>query len=95
MKLYVPPKDSANEDFDGLANYDFSNDALYTNSVFNADPIFQDVTLNNFNIKRCESGAEGIGKGGVLPILDLNGTIRNATNPDAGAYESIEFPDEG
>ena len=84
-----------NGDFVGLPNYDFSNTTLYTNSVFNADPVFQDVTLNNFNIKRSESGAEGIGKGGVLPILDLNGTMRSGANPDAGAYESIEFPDEG
>lgn len=87
--------DDPNGDFDGLANYDFSNTDLYTDSVFNADPVFQDVTLNNFNIKRGESGAEGIGKEGVLPLLDLNGTMRNPANPDAGAYESIEFPDEG
>jgi len=85
--------DDPNGDFTGLPNYDFSNNTLYTNSVFNQDPVFQDVTLNNFNIKRNESGAEGIGQGGVLPLLDLNGTTRNTTNPDAGAYETIEFPD--
>ncbi|EDM43530.1 hypothetical protein SCB49_00735 [unidentified eubacterium SCB49] len=28
-------------DFEGLANYDFTNTALYTNTDFNADPVFQ------------------------------------------------------
>ena len=84
-----------NGDFDGLPNYDFSNNTLYTNTRFNLDPIFQDVELNNFNIKRTESGAEGIGKDGVPPPFDLNNIMRPLTSPDAGAYESIIFPDEG
>ncbi|RLD24680.1 MAG: hypothetical protein DRI70_08020, partial [Bacteroidetes bacterium] len=62
---------------------------------FNLDPIFQKVEFNNFNIKRTESGAEGIGLGGVAPPIALNGTTRDSNNPDAGAYESIEFPPEG
>ncbi len=84
-----------NNDFEGLANYDFANMALYENCRFNLDPIFQNVNLNNFNIQRTESGAEAMGKAGVPPPIDLNGVVRNVTNPDAGAYESIIFPDEG
>jgi len=51
------------------------------------------VEFNNFNIERAESGAEGIGQGGVAPPVDLNGTTRDISNPDAGAYESVVFPD--
>ncbi|MEM7187764.1 MAG: hypothetical protein AAF466_14025, partial [Bacteroidota bacterium] len=84
-----------NGEFNGLANYDFSNDALYTNSRLNQDPIFQNTNLNNFNIKQGESGAEDLGRGGVPPPVDLNQVVRPVTSPDAGAYESIVFPDEG
>ncbi|NNM23499.1 MAG: hypothetical protein HKO54_08085 [Flavobacteriaceae bacterium] len=84
-----------NNEFDGLPNYNFANPALYTNSPLNLDPIFQNTELNNFNIKQGESGAEGVGLGGVPPPVDLNGVTRDLNNPDAGAYESIVFPDEG
>lgn len=70
--------------------YDFLNPALYPATRFNLDPVFQDTELNNFNIESGASGADGIGKPGVLPLKDLNGVDRS--NPrDAGAYESIEF----
>jgi len=84
-----------NGDFDGLANYDFTNPNLYTESRLNLDPIFQNTDLNNFNIKRDESGAENIGRDGVPPPVDLNGVSRPLQMPDVGAYESIIFPDEG
>jgi len=74
--------------------YDFSNSALYTTIVFNADPVFQDTKMNNFNIEKDASGAEGIGKAGVGPSEDLNGTPRDANNPDAGAYEATVFPED-
>ncbi len=73
--------------------YDFSDSSLYTDVVFNADPVFQDTEKNNFNIEKGESGAENIGLNGVPPSIDLNGTNRG-TPPDAGAYESTEFPEE-
>lgn len=76
-------------------NYDFSNATLYTNLVLNEDPVFQNVDRNNFNIETGTSGADGIGLPGVAPADDLNGTPRSATDPDAGAYESTTFPDEG
>jgi len=81
-------------DFDEDPNYDFTNEILYTNIVRNADPVFFNTDANDFNIETDTSSADGIGLGGILPILDLNGTQRNANNPDAGAYESIVFPDE-
>lgn len=84
-----------NGDFDGLENYNFENQALYTMSKFNLDPVFQNVELNNFNIKQGESGAETIGADGIQPPFDLNRVMRPLNDPDAGAYESIEFPDEG
>jgi len=80
-------------DFNNIPEYNFNNGALYTNSVLNLDPVFQNTNLNNFNIEEGTSGAEGIGLGGVVPATDLNGTTRNASNPDAGAYEATVFPD--
>lgn len=76
--------------------YDFTNTTLYTNSVFNEDPIFQDTELNNFNIETETSAADGIGNTATaqqVPV-DLNGTNRNTQAPDAGAYESVVFPEE-
>jgi hypothetical protein len=82
-----------NGDFANIPDYNFSNAALYTNTVLNQEPIFQTTNLNNFNIEQGTSGAEGIGLGGVAPSTDLNGTIRDSSNPDAGAYEATVFPD--
>lgn len=82
-----------NEDFADVPEYNFNNSALYTNTVLNEDPLFQNTNLNNFNIEQGTSGAEGIGLGGVAPAVDLNGTTRNTNNPDAGAYEATVFPD--
>lgn len=83
-----------NGDFTDDPNYPlFSGTTRYTNSVLSVDPVFQNTNLNNFNIELGTSGAEGIGQGGIGPTNDLNGTVRNATAPDAGAYEATEFPD--
>src|SRR5690606_10743239 len=81
-------------DFDENPLYDFSKSSLYTSIVQNQDPVFQNTEMNNFNIETGNSGAEGIGNGGVSPSEDLNGKIRDAINPDAGAYEAIEFPED-
>src|SRR5690606_21499621 len=81
-------------EFDENPLYDFSNSSLYTNIVQNQDPGFQNTEMNNFNIETGNSGAEGIGNDGVSPSEDLNGKIRDANNPDAGAYEAIEFPED-
>lgn len=83
-------------DFSDVPNYNFNNNSLYSNCVFNEDPIFQNTSLNNLNIEMGTSGAEGIGNPdiGILVPFDLNGVLRNVNTPDAGAYESIEFPVE-
>ncbi len=82
-----------NGDFNSFPEYNFNNAALYTNTVLNQDPVFQNTNLNNFNIEQGTSGAEGIGLGGVAPTIDLNGTTRDANTPDAGAYETTVFPE--
>ena len=71
--------------------YDFNNSVLYTASQFNLDPVFQNTEMNNFNIETGTSGAENIGAPNVGPSKDLNDITRN-NPPDAGAYETIEFP---
>ncbi|MCB0469057.1 MAG: hypothetical protein KDC64_12720, partial [Aequorivita sp.] len=70
-------------EFDNDPLYDFNNSALYTATKFNLDPVFQNTEMNNFNIETGTSGAENIGKSGVLPLTDLNGTSRS-NPPDAG-----------
>ena len=82
-----------NGDFTDNPLYDFGNSLLFTDIVLNEDPLFQDSRLNNFNIELGSSAADGIGKPGVMPFIDLNNTTRSATAPSAGAYESIVFPD--
>ena len=72
--------------------YDFENEAMYSNNLFNSDPKFFNYQKNNFNIIKGESAAEEIGKSGVLPPIDLNGNMRTSP-PDAGAYEATVIPD--
>ena len=84
-----------NGDFDDLANYDFTDQNLYTNIVRNSDPVFLNTDINNMNIETETSAANGIGNiatASLVPV-DANGTLRNQSAPDAGAYESILFPD--
>ncbi|QNJ99193.1 hypothetical protein [Constantimarinum furrinae] len=74
--------------------YNFQNTMFYNSIVRNTDPVFFDPALNDLNIETGTSGAENIGLPGVLPPVDLNGTNRQ-TPPDAGAYETVVFPDPG
>jgi hypothetical protein len=83
-----------NGEFTNVPEYQFQNPSLYSDIVRNQDPVFLNTNLNDFNIETGASGADGIGLPGVGPATDLNGTPRGA-NPDAGAYESIVFPDPG
>tara|TARA_R100001369_G_scaffold75450_3_gene104337 strand:- start:349 stop:1899 length:1551 start_codon:yes stop_codon:yes gene_type:complete len=85
-----------NGEFSDNPLYDFTNNALYTNSIFNEDPVFQNTEMNNFNIETGTSAADGIGNTATaqqVPV-DLNGENRNTGAPDAGAYESTIFPEE-
>jgi len=83
-------------DFDDDPNYDFSNDLIYTSIVRNAEPMFFNTNANDFNIETDTSGADGIGDSATASLvpLDANGINRNTSNPDAGAYESVVFPDD-
>jgi len=83
-------------EFEGVPNYNFENSSLYENCVQNVDPTFQDTSLNNYNIESGVSGADGIGSTvfSTLVPFDLNGSGRSLTSPDAGAYESIVFPED-
>jgi len=85
-----------NGDFEDDENYDFSNELLYTDIVLNEDPVFFNTNANNFNIETETSSADGIGKPSAASQvpLDANGTSRNTSSPDAGAYESVVFPDD-
>lgn len=82
-------------DFEGLPNYNFNNAGLYSNCLLNEDPVFQNPSENNLNIETGTSGADGLGDPTIsnLVPIDLNGMARGAS-PDAGAYESIDFPIE-
>ncbi|MGB0789215.1 MAG: hypothetical protein ACPGQR_06725, partial [Marinirhabdus sp.] len=80
-----------NGDFLENPLYDFNNAAMYTNTVLNAAPAFQGTAANNFNIEMDTSGADNIGKAGIPPPIDLNGSSR-PDPPDAGAYEAVLFP---
>ncbi|WP_034044662.1 hypothetical protein [Wocania ichthyoenteri] len=80
-----------NNNFTG-DNYNLENTNLYENNIFNEDPNFKDVELNQFIIGD-ESAA--INKGNVLfssqiptDILNINRT----TSPDLGAYQHVTFP---
>lgn len=74
--------------------FDFSNTTLYPNSVFNENPEFLEPLKNKLNISN-ESAANGIGDPATTQQvpLDLLGTPRG-TPSDAGAYESVIFPEE-
>ena len=86
-----------NGDFEDDSNYDFTNESLYTNIVRNQDPTFFNTNLNDFNIETNISGADGIADPSAASTVpfDANGTSRTGASPDAGAYESVVFPEEG
>ena len=89
--------DDPNGNFEDDLNYDFLNESLYLNIVRNQNPSFLNTTLNDLNIETDVSGADGIADpADALTVpFDGNGTSRNVSAPDAGAYESIIYPDEG
>ncbi|MCT8339964.1 hypothetical protein MG296_07850 [Flavobacteriaceae bacterium TK19130] len=82
-------------DFDDDPLYDFSDAALYNNIVRNQDPVFFAPEENELSIETGTSSADGIADPTVSTQLntDITGTPRDGTNPDAGAYESVVFPD--
>ena len=75
--------------------YDFGNTDLYRNLVLNQDPVFENINLNDFDISLEESPAVGAGsnQGATAVPFDLNGSPRPSNNPDLGAYQAINFPE--
>lgn len=79
-----------NENLEGTGNYIFSDTMRYDGIILNVDPDFEDPFENLMRIGE-DSGANGL----ALPLMpagtDLLNTNRDTTNPDVGAYESINF----
>ena len=74
--------------------YDFENTQFYNTNVFNQNPDFLNPQTNQLLIG-ADSGAENIGNQNIandvpLDILGVNRT----SNPDAGAYQSVVFPED-
>ncbi len=82
--------DNSNNNFTGDV-YDFNNNFLYENVLFNQDPEFLDPNNNQLNIPN-GSPADNFGITFGNLSSDILNTTRSAT-PDLGAYESIEFTD--
>ena len=79
-----------NDNLEGTGNYMFGDTTRYDSIIRNVDPDFEDPFENLMRIGE-DSGANGL----ALPLMpagtDLLNTNRDTTNPDAGAYESINF----
>ncbi|PTM09752.1 MAG: hypothetical protein DA407_05100 [Bacteroidetes bacterium] len=81
----------SNNNFNG-DQYDFDNNALYENVLFNDDPEFLDPYLNMLQIPN-GSPADGFGIISGNLFSDILGTMRT-TPRDLGAYESIVFEED-
>jgi hypothetical protein len=76
--------------------FDFENTDLYRNILLNESPEFFDTQLNQLNISN-ESAANALGNTQTANLVpfDILGVNRSqAQNPDAGAYESVEFEED-
>src|SRR5690606_9085266 len=80
--------------YEGNALYDFSNAQLYSGTVLNGDPVFMDTDRNMLVIGE-DSAAESIGNQNTANDVpqDILG-VNRTNNPDAGAYQSIVFPED-
>lgn len=85
--------EDTNNNFTG-ANYDFGDTSKYEGNLFNRNPDFKDVDLNQFIIGD-DSAANGLGLETFATQVPLD--ILNVTRMDAidlGAYQHITFPEE-
>lgn len=76
-----------------LPAYDFQNTSLYNQVIFNQDPVFKDVNLNQYQIDN-SSAANSLADPATATQRDISGNNRNTTAPDAGAYESEDLSGE-
>ncbi len=70
--------------------YNFSNTDRYRDLVLNQSPLFESPNQNLLRIDNA-SGANGIGNPLTITVNDIVGKLRDATLPDAGAFESIDL----
>ena len=85
--------DDNSNNFTG-ANYDFNDTSKYEGNIFNQDPNFKDVDLNELIIGD-ESAANGQGLASFasqVPFDILN--VNRTSSTDIGAYQHITFPQE-
>ncbi|WP_179339061.1 right-handed parallel beta-helix repeat-containing protein [Winogradskyella ludwigii] len=83
-----------NDNLEGTANYNFSDENYYVGNVFNEDPDFEDPFENLMRIGE-DSGAIGIGlqASAIIVPNDILGKNRT-TSPDAGAYQNVVFAED-
>ncbi len=83
-----------NNDLEGTGNYVFTDINFYESNIFNEDPEFEAPLENLMRIGE-DSGANGIGSTtfSIQVPFDILGDSRNASSPDAGAYESTIIED--
>ena len=82
-----------NNNFTG-ANYDFNDTSKYEGNIFNQDPNFKNVDLNEFIIGD-DSAANGQGLTSFstqVPFDILN--VNRTSSSDLGAYQHITFPED-
>lgn len=84
---------NSNNYFTGV-NYDFNDESLYENVIFNQDPDFLDTENNKMNIGEA-SAANGNGSTTINTLFtdDILGTARTSP-PDIGAYQHVVFDEE-
>lgn len=85
--------DDNSNNFTG-ANYDFNDTSKYESNIFNQDPNFKNVDLNELIIGD-ESAANGQGLASFasqVPFDILN--VNRTSSPDIGAYQHVTFEEE-
>lgn len=72
--------------------YDFEDTSIFETIIINEEPLFLSTEENELFINE-ESPANGLGNPSTATQVDILGNPRG-NNPDAGAYESVIFPEE-
>jgi parallel beta-helix repeat protein len=75
-----------------LTDWKAINSSAYDQNSVSANPQFSNVTTGD--LTPTNSAVNNVGQGGTGVTTDINGLIRNATAPDAGAYEFLNNPND-